>query len=282
MQITRHRKNLIQFNKAIVCKACKWFHSRAYQGATVLDILSFAHQQYWDLAFFFFLFCHFNTPITLPNFNIQDEVLNLQQPCQNVHPTSKLHFVFPLGAWHTGIKLDKLQGTINCCRLLKYTVPLTVPTAHSKAFSYLLLKYWTGKSVLTSASTALAYVHGKTGFKKEENATYHTCISDYYKARGWTKGFCVHSCAMGRYLQQCHPQPPAGVAMGSHVKQLFTELRHSSYVLFMARKTEKTKRLLCFNFKAVIPPSFNSVPQAVQSRSQAAWAQVKIFSAPIT
>jgi len=65
-------------------------------------------------------------------------------------------------------------------------------------------------------------------------------------------------------------QLPAGVATGGCVKRLFTEPCHSSYVLFMARKTEKTKRLLCFNFKAFVFPSFISVPQAVQPRSEAA------------
>lgn len=65
--------------------------------------------------------------------------------------------------------------------------------------------------------------------------------------------FCVPSCAMGRGLQWCHTQLPIGVAMGSHVKHLFTELCHSSCVLFMARKTENKEAVMLLTSKSLYP-----------------------------
>lgn len=84
-------------------------------------------------------------------------------------------------------------------------------------------------------------------------------IAEHRKNTAPSWSLVTHACG-------CTAKATAGVAMGGCVKLLFAKLCPSSYVFFTATKPEKTKSLLCFNFRAFIPPNFSSVPQAVQPR----------------
>lgn len=126
----------------------------------------------------------------------------------------------------------------------------------------------------------LVETHGKESLKNEENTTYYMYISDYYKTLKLNKWFlCPTQCQGQRFAVLPH-QLPAGVAMGGCVKHLFIELCHSSYIFFMAMKTEKTKASYALTSEPSYPKT--SALCLGQCSPEEARHSLRYFSAPIT